>query len=127
MDPILTRTDAQVAVAVAGRSAMAEIPAFIQAAFAEVWELVQAGRLQPAGPPFTLYPGGMQDPMELAAGLPVRAPVTEGRVAPLTLPAARTAHTVHVGPYDTLGGTWMALFDWIAAQGLRPDGPMWES
>ena len=82
MDPILTRTDAQVAVAVAGRSAMAELPAFVQAAFAEVWELVQAGRLE---------------------------------------------HAVYVGPYDTLGGHWMALFDWITNQGLRPDGPMWES
>lgn len=39
------------------------------------------------------------------------------------LPGGAVAHTLHVGPYGAIGAAYDALYTWIAAHGLRPNGP----
>jgi effector-binding domain-containing protein len=42
------------------------------------------------------------------------------------LPRGRMAHVVHKGPYETCEPTYLALFAWIEANGLKISGPIRE-
>jgi AraC family transcriptional regulator len=59
--------------------------------------------------------------------------VSEGRALPaglseVRLPAGRYARTTHIGPFDTLGDTWMRFMgEWLPASGHQvADGPAFE-
>jgi effector-binding domain-containing protein len=55
-----------------------------------------------------------------------RAIAASGRVRTGTLPAARVARTVYVGPYEGMGTAWGEFRAWIEAEGHRRAEGLWE-
>ena len=76
-----------------------------------------------AGPPFILYPGGLQrrvrDRHLHAGGL--RRTGGEG-VDVEEIPGGLVATTTHVGPYREVGKAYTALQKWMTDNGRRPAG-----
>jgi DNA-binding transcriptional MerR regulator len=58
---------------------------------------------------------------------PVADPPTVGRVAPLTLPPAELAITVHHGAHDDIDVTYGRLGAWVVDHALVVDGPIQET
>ena len=83
-----------------------------------------------AGPPFVRYIDQSPAFVTVEAGVPLAEPATEppadAGVSVGSLPAATVATTVHKGPYETLGETYIVLDRWMAAVGVTPAGPPWE-
>ena len=121
-------TEAQPMLAIRETSTMEELPERLGPLFGEVAGFLQRNGEQPAGMPFTIYHEvGGDTTLDFESGMPVASPVAgEGRIRAGELPAARVAAVTHLGPYDTLGGTWSALMDWMESQGLQPAGAPWE-
>lgn len=63
--------------------------------------------------------------IDVELGFPVAADakVPCSTAAMKDLPGGAVAHTLHVGPYGAIGAAYDALYTWIAAHGLRPNGP----
>jgi effector-binding domain-containing protein len=100
--------------------------------FGELMGYIGESGQAPAGMPLTIY-HSMDETMQgsgevdLECGIPV-ASATEGRgrIAAGELPAGKAATATHMGPYDDLGQTWMALRKWVESQGLEPACGAWE-
>ncbi len=125
---IETRTvdDVQTA-AVFDTVAVADLPAFFATAFAEVAAYLTRWGAGPAGAPYARCHLLREGWFEIEAGFPAITPVAgEGRVEPSQLPAGTVAVTTHVGPYDTVGSAYEALFAWIAEHGGQSTGDPWE-
>jgi effector-binding domain-containing protein len=90
------------------------------AAFYELEAVVRdLGRRRSAPPGETEMDGAR------AVFVPVtRAVPASGRIETVHLPAIMAATVVHHGHYDGLGQARDALERWVAAAGLRPDGPL---
>jgi effector-binding domain-containing protein len=90
-----------------------------------VFESIETRGTEAAGPPYARY-YDMGETMDVEVGVPVAAPleVPPPDVA-AELPGGRAVTTQHVGPYDALGDSWIALYAWIAEEGLTPDAS-WE-
>jgi DNA gyrase inhibitor GyrI len=117
-----------------GSTAMDGIPAFMDAAFPELFAAMGAAGIAPGGPPFSRYFAFGPDRVELELGVPL-APMSGGpersfdgvgRVQPGELPAGQVAVTWHVGPYDGIAATYAKLLAWVVEQGREPGGAMWE-
>lgn len=105
----------------------AELGARLGEALPEVWACLERQGLHPAGPPFARYLVYGDDEVELDAGFPVSAPAAdEGRVVAGELPGGPVAATWHVGPYETLNQTHVAMVYWLREHGHAPAGAPWE-
>jgi effector-binding domain-containing protein len=105
----------------------AEIPAFLQGAFAELYGRLGLLGLPPAGHPFVIYHAFGPSEMDAEVCVPVARPATaRGRIQSRELPAATVVRTLHVGPYDELGAAYRALTDWIERNGFEAAGPVQE-
>ena len=100
--------------------------------FGEVMGYIGESGQAPAGMPLTIY-HSMDETMQgsgevdLECGMPIASAMEgRGRVAAGELPACKAATATHMGPYDDLGKTWMALREWVDSQGLEPAGAAWE-
>jgi effector-binding domain-containing protein len=105
-----------------------ELPAFFARALTAVMAAAAEQGVAAAGPPFALYRGmpGLQG-VDVEAGFPVTGEMhAAGNVVASRLPGGRTATAVHVGPYELLSDTYMAVCDEIVSAGLRPCDQMWE-
>jgi effector-binding domain-containing protein len=103
---------------------LAGIGAVIGRTFGEAYAALGRQRVAPAGPPFVIYhgmPGA--GPFEIQ----VCAPVGPGATAPAgwvleELPAGTAATVTHVGPYDSIGAAYDAIWAWLPPHGLEPAG-----
>jgi effector-binding domain-containing protein len=94
----------------------------------EVMRALAAQGVTPAGPWFSRH--FRIDPAEwdFEVGVPVTAPIAAaGRVRNSALPATRVARTNYRGGFEGLGAGWGEFDAWIAGEGLRHDGSLWES
>ena len=102
------------------------IGAALSQAFGEVYAVIGAAGVGTAGPPFVIYhsipvPG---QPLDIEVCAPVAGTIEPREPWRLEeLPAGTFASRIHVGPYDTVGATYQAVSDWIAAHGLAVAGP----
>ncbi|HWI62616.1 MAG TPA: MerR family transcriptional regulator [Symbiobacteriaceae bacterium] len=101
------------AVGVRRRVSTREHPSLFEAVYTKL-----AGR-KPAGPCMTLYHDPEFDPE--CSDTEVLVPVESG--AEQTLPAVKAATCIHVGPYDQVGATYGAIFDWVTGRGYKFAGP----
>lgn len=93
----------------------------------EVYDAVAAQGIEPAGSWFTHHFRAPTDSLEFEICVPVSKPVVAaGRVYPAVWKATRLARTVYVGGYEGLGDAWGTFIDWIAAQGHKASGELWE-
>ncbi len=117
----------QEAIAVRGEVPVTDLPAFFERAFNEAAEAANACGIAITGPPFGFYPRTPTQTVAVEAGFPVSGPAqAHGNAHRFVLPGGRVVQAVHVGPYDTMEETYMALQSWMAERGLQPAGGMWE-
>jgi len=105
----------------------AEIRTVMSPGLAELHAALAAQSVTPSGPWFTHH--RRMDPavFDFEICLPVSGLVTpSGRVQAGRFPAATVARTVLHGGYEGLADAWGRLDSWIAAQGHRPAGDLWE-
>lgn len=90
----------------------------------EVWACLRAGGIDSGCRNVMLYLDHVPH-VEVGVELTRPCPLT-GRVVSSTLPAGRTATTVHRGSYAGLGGAHQDVAEWCRAHDLAPAGPRWE-
>lgn len=97
-------------------------------AIREVFAVLGAQGLRPAGPWFCYHRRLAPDRFDFEVSVPVEGAVADsGRVRAGLRPAAPVARTVMRGGYDQLQAAWPALDRWIAGQGLKARGDFWET
>ncbi|MGY3556491.1 GyrI-like domain-containing protein [Williamsia sp. R60] len=107
---------------------ISELSEFFARAFGSTMAALQAQGVDTAGPPFGKYFGQPSDVVDVEAGFPVATPITPvDDVVPGTLPGGKAVEAVHVGPYDTMAGTYAELERYCADARLKPGVVMWES
>lgn len=112
---------------VRGHVEVDEIPGFLAGVFGEVIQTLSAQGLAASGPPFSRY-GPTGDGFDVEAGFPSSGPVRpQGRVVAGELPGGSVARVQHTGDYAGVALAYDAAMQWVAAQGLTPAGPPWES
>lgn len=112
---------------VRGRVPMTSLPDFFGRAFGTVMAAVRRQGAGSSGPPFARYFGMPGESVDVEAGFPVEGSFTaaDGALSG-ALPETDGVEALHVGPYDTLGQTYDAIRQFMAAEGLVPAGNMWE-
>jgi effector-binding domain-containing protein len=99
-------------------------PALWRELLDEVWTCLRAGGVERGCRNIMLY---LDDTPHVEVGVELLVPCElTGRVVASSLPAGRTAMTVHHGPYAGLGAAHRAVLEWCAEQGFRLAGPRWE-
>jgi effector-binding domain-containing protein len=125
--PAITTTSEQPTAVIHLTIPRAEIQQAMGPAHQELFSTLAAQGVMPTGPWFSHH--FRMDPatFDFEVGVPVSARVTAaGRVAGSRLPATRAARTVYRGGYEGLGAAWGELDAWIAREGLKPAGGLWE-
>ncbi len=103
------------------------IPEEIGKIFKEIYEYMMKKGIAPMGPPFSCWHGMNDRVFDMESGFPVRCPAEgEGRIKRSTLPGGRAAVAMHIGPYDSLAGTYQALESWIKENGYQAEAYLWE-
>ncbi len=93
----------------------------------EIFSLISAQGLSPAGPWFTHHRRRPTDSFDFGIHVPVAAPITaSGRVTPSGWPAMTVARTAYCGPYEGLAEAWGEFLDWITAGHHQPAPDLWE-
>lgn len=109
------------------RIAPAEVPVFLQGAFAELYGRLGLLGVAPAGHPFVIYHAFGPAEMDAEVCVPIAGPATAtGRIGSRQIPATTVARTLHVGPYEELGAAYRALTEWIEGNGFEASGPVRE-
>ncbi len=119
-------TKAQPIVSVRGHTSTAAMPEFFQRAYAEEFGLLGRQGIRPAGMPFSIYhdPEFTVEDVDVEVAVPVAEPAqAERRVAAGVLPGGLVAYTLHVGPYEEIGGAYRALAEWTQSHGHEMAGP----
>jgi len=111
------------ALAVTERVAIAELDAWWDAAFAELYAAARAAGVEPVGPGGALYPPELfqQEVSEVIAFVPV--PPAHGT---FVVPPAELAVAVHRGPFAELDRTYGSLGAYVAERALGVPGPIRE-
>jgi effector-binding domain-containing protein len=105
----------------------ADIPTFLQGAFAELFGRLGLLGIPPLGAPFVVYHDFGSAEIDAEVCVPIARPASaHGRIGSRQLPAVTVARTLHVGPYEDLGAAYGALTDWIERKGLTAAGPLQE-
>ena len=125
--PKVTKADAQETAVIRLTIPRAEIRNVMGPGIGELMATVAAQGIATAGPWFTHHLRMDPQIFDFEIGVPVTAPVAPaGRVKAGHLPATKLARTVYRGPYEGLGAAWGEFDAWIAGQGHKPQGDLWE-
>lgn len=90
----------------------------------EVWRCLRAGGVNSGCPNVMLY---LDNVPNIEVGVELTQPChLSGRVVSSSLPAGRTAVTIHRGSYAGLASAHEAVLDWCAVHGENPTGTRWE-
>ena len=117
------QVDAQPIVGIRTNATMDKLPEVMGSLFGEVYGYIQQGGQTPAGMPFSRYHSMDGNSVDMECGMPVASPMEgKDRVQAGELPAGTVAAVTHMGPYEELSKTWMALTGWMESQGLQPAG-----
>lgn len=98
-------------------------------AFEELYRVLSAAGVEPAGPGGALYPNELfeLEKGEVVVFVPVVGDVApSGRAAPFRIPAAELAVTVHEGSFAELDQAYGALGTYVAERELGVEGPIRE-
>jgi effector-binding domain-containing protein len=94
---------------------------------AEVRAALAAQNIKATGPWFTRHYKIDPDIWDFDIGVPVAKPVAAtGRVTNGELPAVTVARTIYHGGYEGLADAWPRLDAWLAAEGRKGAGWLWE-
>lgn len=103
-----------------------QVPAYLDAAYGEVYNYIKQQGARDTGPCFALWhqPAAVHAEEVAEAAVPLDRPLpgTE-RVAVYELPPTQVAAAVHHGPFETFTQLHGALLDWVEANGYTIVGP----
>jgi effector-binding domain-containing protein len=117
----------QAIVSIRERHARPDLAGFIKAGIPELFQRLGPLGIGPAGPPFVIYHEFGADRVDVEVCVPVARTIPAAdRIQSRVLPRMTVARTTHVGRYETLGVTYAAVFEWIAANGYEVAGPSHE-
>ncbi|MET0800665.1 MAG: GyrI-like domain-containing protein [Actinomycetota bacterium] len=113
-EPKIAQKSEQPYIGIRGSVRMGGIGDFIDGSFPELFALLEARGVEPAGPPFLRYNLiDMDRELEIETGVPVDAAILgEGRVFSGILPAGRYGSLVYTGDYEGLIDANEALQQW---------------
>lgn len=131
--PVHWRDDpARHTVRIRGRVRGEQFGPWLGWAFGRLGEVLERAGVPPAGPCGGLYAAELidEEPELVEAFIPIAAPFTvpagEHEVAIGEVPAARVANLVHLGGYDSIGDTYLALGAWVARHAEHAAAPVRE-
>lgn len=126
--PHITQSKAQPMAFIRLTVPRSEIRTVMGPAITEVFSVLAAQGIAPAGPWFTHHMCRPTDVFDFEACVPVAQAVTaSGRVQPGELPArAKVARTVFHGDYEGLGDAWGKFMQWIEENGYTGEEDLWE-
>lgn len=123
----IVTVERQLTAVIKAQVRMDEIPEAQRSLRGKINAAVQGLDVGPLGHTFTLWRPLAQGRLDLEPGVLVsRVFEPAGGVVPSALPAGRTAHFLHVGPYAGIPGAWHTLFAWCAEKGLELAHINWE-
>lgn len=109
------------------RVAQSEIAATLGEILPAVFTYIQRAGIPLAGPPFARYLSMGPGLLTIEAGLAIAGPAQpEGEIEVAELPGGPAAVATHVGAYDTLAQTHVAVERWISGHGHASAGAPWE-
>ncbi|HSV42420.1 MAG TPA: GyrI-like domain-containing protein [Methanomassiliicoccales archaeon] len=104
-----------------------KIPAVMGRAFQDLSVFFQKNNVVMVGPPFAYYHSWGDRKTRMTVGFPVTHQTkSDGRVGPFTLPGGTVANAMHIGPYNKLVESYMAMHAWMSNNQLVPADKMWE-
>jgi effector-binding domain-containing protein len=106
------------------RAKLSELSTVVPEACGAVWNFVRAAEIKPRGRNVALY---LDDEIDLEVGVEVAGPfASDGTVVLSMTPAGPVATAIHMGPYNRLHETHMAVRQWCADNHHEIAGPNWE-
>ncbi len=103
-----------------------ELPGNLQKVYARVLEHLKT-HFSKSDSAYCLYHDMEKQPWDVEAGFVVHQIVaSQDDIEFGTLPGGRMATLWHIGPYNTLNDSWMALDAYIKEHHLHPNKVMWE-
>ena len=119
--------EAQPVASVRVKCKPAEISATLATILPEVGAYLTSIGAKMTGPPFSRYHAVSDTEVDIEGGMPVAKPVPgKGRVVAGELPAGKCARVWHIGPYEKLRESHLALSAWVTQQKGKQRGAPWE-
>ena len=110
-------------LAVKARTDQAHIAADIGRLYGELFGYIGLKGIGVRGAPYVEYLAMGPDGWDIEAGVPVAPGAKgEGGVVAKDIPAGQCVYTMHIGPYDTLKGTYDEIDAWLKANGYEYAG-----
>lgn len=103
----------------------------IQSVIAQLYASIQGQNILPGGTMIGIYYNSPADTdpqdLEWDIGFPCDAHVSPLQPLERKIWAAtQVAATIHSGSFESTGETYLVIFEWLAANGMVPDGPVLE-
>jgi effector-binding domain-containing protein len=125
--PVIITTTAQLTAVIPLVIRKDEMPKVFGPCIRELFAVVAAQKLTPAGPVFAHHFKICADSFEFELGVPILESIRPvGRVKPGLWPAMRVARTVFHGPYQGLPDAWGQFMTWVDTAGHTPAEDLWE-
>lgn len=125
--PHLTQTTAQATAIIPVTVSRDEIQSVMGPTLQELFAVLAAQGISPAGPWFTHHLRRPTDTFDFEVSVPVVSPVAPaGRVQPSEWPAMTVARTVYHGPYEGLADAWCEFLRWVEGTGHPQTPDLWE-
>lgn len=125
-----TRLEPQPALAIRRSIKRSEIAPTIAEVLHKIFLAAQKGGVALMGPPFMRCLNAGPGLMTIEPGMRVSGMATNidlgGEVVWETLPGGEAATTVHMGKYEDLPEAYVAIEQWMKAEGLKMGGAPWE-
>lgn len=123
----IVEASSQPMLVVRRRSSFEQMPQVLGQGWVEVMAVAAAAGAEPVGSPFAAFHTMDRSDFDLEIGFVFDRPVDgSGEVTAGEIPAAKTVHCTHTGPFDQLGAAYTAMHAWMADRGLEHDGPAYE-
>jgi len=123
----LLEKPAQPVVSMRTRSSVESLPQVLGGAYGSIMTYLNEIGAEPAGPPFVGYFNMDMQDLDLEAGFPVSKPIAgKGELKPSVIPAGPRVACIHIGPYNQIENAYIAIMEWIAANGQTSTGVCYE-
>lgn len=125
--PQIAHTEQQHTAVIRLNVPLAQVRDVMGPGITEVFAAIQSQGMTPAGAWVNHHFKNPGTHFDFEIAVPVNKPITPtGRVTASTWPAMKVVRAVFHGNYDGLHQAWPAFDAWIAANGLKTSGELWE-
>lgn len=95
--------------------------------FGQLWMFMERKKIQVVGPPFAVYHDYDPESCDMECGFPTERPENgEGIIMSSSVPGGKCVFATHVGPYESIMGTYELVREFFRKEGLKPKKVMFE-